>query len=165
VAGVLARHVALWSGGTWTSLGTGLDGGTVVPAVFCHGGLDGDLYLGGSFRSAGGQPSAHIARWEVPTGSETVDVAWTETASSRELSLWPNPVTGGVLRFARTSESGAAVPAAWGIHDVTGRVVRTGTSSSAVDLRAGGAPFPAGVYFFTLGSGPDTVSRRFVVAR
>ena len=51
----------MWNGVTWTALGSEVAGGSVnALALDAHG----DLYVGGSFTSAGGVAStARMARW------------------------------------------------------------------------------------------------------
>jgi cortical protein marker for cell polarity len=54
--------IAKWNGSAWSALSTGITGGTgsVSALVF---GLDGYLYAGGNFTTAGGVAAASIAKW------------------------------------------------------------------------------------------------------
>ncbi|MBD3161085.1 MAG: T9SS type A sorting domain-containing protein [Candidatus Eisenbacteria bacterium] len=58
-----ARGIAAWDGSSWSPLGEGLDGNlTSVFAVESH---DGNLYAGGNFQVAGGDPSIeNLAEWD-----------------------------------------------------------------------------------------------------
>ncbi len=61
---VAVSNVARWdpASSTWTALGTGI-GGSDFAGVYALAGLDGALYAGGSFATAGGQDSPYFARW------------------------------------------------------------------------------------------------------
>jgi trimeric autotransporter adhesin len=67
--GIPANNIAKWDGTNWSSLGSGLSG-----APFNKGGhalamIGNDLYVGGSFTTAGGIPANHIAKWNGSTWS------------------------------------------------------------------------------------------------
>ena len=58
---VLASNIAKWDGTTWSSLGSGTNGGVGALAVFDDGsGAGPALYVGGSFTS----PASRIAKWD-----------------------------------------------------------------------------------------------------
>ena len=59
------NHVAKWDGASWTALGAGVELSSIVHdlLVFDDGGGP-DLYVAGSFESAGGIPALGIARWD-----------------------------------------------------------------------------------------------------
>jgi trimeric autotransporter adhesin len=59
-AEVPAANIARWDGSNWSSLGTGLTGGVGRALV----GIGNDLYVGGTFASAGGTQAARLARWD-----------------------------------------------------------------------------------------------------
>ncbi len=68
IGGQPANNIARWNGGTWSPLGT-----ATVNGVARDGGLasvnslaisGSDLYVGGAFTEAGGQPANRIARWD-----------------------------------------------------------------------------------------------------
>lgn len=85
-SGVAMNRIARWNG-TWTPLGSGVDG--TVSAIEE---INGIIYVGGSFRSAGGQPGTWgIAKW---TGAnwESVGGGVTSNAGVRALTQ-----SGGVL--------------------------------------------------------------------
>jgi hypothetical protein len=65
--GVAANSIASWNGTTFTPLGGGLTG--PLPWVFSLATFDAGsgpaLWAGGVFNTAGGMPSASVARWGV----------------------------------------------------------------------------------------------------
>ena len=61
--GVLANHVAKWTGSSWEALGSGTNGYVYALAAFDDG-AGPALYAGGEFTSAGGVPANDIARWD-----------------------------------------------------------------------------------------------------
>lgn len=68
--GILVNNIARWDGQNWFALGTGIEGDefdelnafsvTLVSTLVIQGN---DLYAGGSFSMADGQPAANVARW------------------------------------------------------------------------------------------------------
>ena len=63
ISGVGASSIAMWDGTNWTSLGGGLyhDSGSPRGAGLAAAGSD--LFVGGTFAAAGGNPSYYVARW------------------------------------------------------------------------------------------------------
>lgn len=61
--GVPVKGLAMWDGNYWYDIG-GVDGGT-VEALLAVGD---DLFVAGSFTTAGGISAAHIARWNATSG-------------------------------------------------------------------------------------------------
>jgi hypothetical protein len=68
-----ANAIAAWDGSNWSALGSGLSGGVVRGlGVYDDGrGSGRDLYAGGMFTSAGGQPVSRFAKWEGCGGTGT----------------------------------------------------------------------------------------------
>lgn len=64
--GVPANHVAKWNGSTWSALGAGLvsTGSYFSPVNALAFDRAGNLYVGGGFDRAGGQPASDVARWD-----------------------------------------------------------------------------------------------------
>ena len=67
--GISANRIAKWNGSTWSPMGSGL-GGTVPNGTSYYNGsaytisaIGNELYVGGEFRSAGGNPSYYFAHW------------------------------------------------------------------------------------------------------
>jgi len=58
---VTVSNIAKWSGGAWTSLGSGLTVNLGANALAVSGS---DLYVGGSFQYAGGNAASAIAKWD-----------------------------------------------------------------------------------------------------
>lgn len=66
---ISANYVARWDGRSWHALGLGVSGGsyTIVYALLNDG--HGNLYVGGSFETAGGITAHNIAKWDGSTWS------------------------------------------------------------------------------------------------
>ncbi|MBK8166932.1 MAG: hypothetical protein IPK64_13395 [bacterium] len=186
--GVPTARLARWDGTTWSALGTGTHGGFFALALDAHGnlhtgiarwdgaswsdigsGLEGsvralaprgsaDLFVGGSFATAGGTPAANVALWHEPTPSP-VPLDGTARARMTLFDAVPNPFNPRTtLRFELPHT--ALVHLA--IHDLRGRLVR-----SLVDeeLAAGehekvwnglddtGAPVASGTYLARIDAG------------
>ncbi len=63
--GQAASRIARWDGVAWSPLGTGMNSSVVTLATFDIGGDAGPaLYAGGDFTTAGGNASAHLAKWQ-----------------------------------------------------------------------------------------------------
>ncbi len=62
--GVAANSIARWGAATssWHPLGSGMGGSDLCVYILAMG-SDGSLYAGGSFTTAGGKLSSHIALW------------------------------------------------------------------------------------------------------
>jgi hypothetical protein len=58
---VAATNIARWNGSMWTNVGSGLTANLGANALAVSGG---DLYAGGSFQLAGGNPASAIAKWD-----------------------------------------------------------------------------------------------------
>ncbi len=64
--GQTANKIARWNGSAWSALGSGSANGVSAGdfiAVHAIAALGSDVYVGGSFTEAGGQPAGGIARW------------------------------------------------------------------------------------------------------
>ncbi|NVO33115.1 T9SS type A sorting domain-containing protein [Hymenobacter lapidiphilus] len=84
-----ANRVARWNGTTWSSLGTGLANGVNNTVYALAVAKNGDVYVGGEFREAGGAEATYLARWN--------GVAWAALGAG---------VNGAVLSIA-LAEDGA----------------------------------------------------------
>lgn len=78
--GVPANSIAKWNGEEWSALGSGLEAGfpfTFVAAIAVSGE---NVYAGGLFTVAGGQPAAYVARWNgsswSPMGQGVNDIVY-----------------------------------------------------------------------------------------
>jgi trimeric autotransporter adhesin len=63
VGGVPANRIARWNGNTWSALGSGTFFSATAGPVLTLNAMGSDLYVGGTFRSAGGKASYYLARW------------------------------------------------------------------------------------------------------
>jgi len=68
--GLNANRIAKWDGSTWSTLGSGANNGVSdqVNAIAVAG--NGDIYVGGSFTTAGGRSAKGIAKWDGSSWSE-----------------------------------------------------------------------------------------------
>jgi len=62
--GVTVNYIAAWDGGSWSALGTGMNGPVGSLAIY-----DGRLVAGGSFTVAGGVAANNVAAWDGSTWS------------------------------------------------------------------------------------------------
>lgn len=92
--GVSANRIALWNGTNWSALGTGMHAGS--PALGRVGALttlpNGDVVAGGSFTTAGGVSTAHIARWD---GTSWLALGSGMNAPVHALACLPNALVAG----------------------------------------------------------------------
>lgn len=101
ISGTVVNHIARGTPGNWTPLGTGVTGGstfaTEVRALLKL--PNGDILVGGSFASAGGQPASNIARWN---GSTWSPLGSGVSGPVLALGLLPNGdvIAGGVFQYA-----------------------------------------------------------------
>ncbi len=64
VGGIAVNKIAGWNGEKWYALGEGVNAPYPYPDVQALAEYNGDLYAGGDFTLAGGQPAVCIARWD-----------------------------------------------------------------------------------------------------
>jgi hypothetical protein len=79
-----ANRIACFSGGSWSPLGSGLDGAVHALAVFDDGGGSA-VYAAGSFKHAGSTPVNYIAKWN---GSSFSALAFGLTAPVYALAVY-----------------------------------------------------------------------------
>lgn len=58
-----ANFIARWNGSSWSSLGSGLSGGSANALAVFDDGSGPALYVAGNFSTAGGSPANRVARW------------------------------------------------------------------------------------------------------
>jgi trimeric autotransporter adhesin len=112
--GISANRVARWNGANWVPLGTGVSGGNATAVLALATLANGDLVVGGRFRSAGGNAANGIARWDgsiwssIGSGSAIGAENWVHA-----LAVLPNGdiVAGG--RFTSAGEVPALNIARW----------------------------------------------------
>jgi uncharacterized repeat protein (TIGR01451 family) len=62
--GLPANWIARWDGSEWSAFGTDLSGGCCAPYVRALSVYNDDLFVGGIFEDAGGEPVNYVARWD-----------------------------------------------------------------------------------------------------
>jgi hypothetical protein len=130
--GLPAANIARWDSsanvgvGAWKALGSGLNGSGSSLAV-----LDGVLYVGGSFTSAGGISASNIARWDPAANSG--QGAWSAVGSGVNSTVQALAVHGGRIyaggSFTTAGGAAASRVACW--------TPGTGTSGSWSSLGTG----------------------------
>jgi hypothetical protein len=101
--GAPASRVARWDGTSWSPVGLGI-GGLVVNTLLVHDDGSGpELYAGGDFATAGGNPAANIARWD--------GLQWSPLGSG---------VNSGVLTLLSFDDGGGPVLCAGGWFNTAG---------------------------------------------
>jgi len=118
---VPANHIAKWDGTTWSALGSGTTFTGTAGPVLALTAVGQDLYVGGTFRGAGGKPCYYLGRWnetlnfnlppiqlagkmENPAGSfqftiTTVGVPAYVVERSTNLTLWSPLLTNSVTPY------------------------------------------------------------------
>ena len=92
---VPTSNVAVWDGSAWESLGLGCDGG-IDGGINDMAFVDGYLWIGGSFRFAGGKPAWKLARVDLREATAVVDNNEPGANDHQEIAmvvfeLCPNP--------------------------------------------------------------------------
>jgi hypothetical protein len=143
-----ANRVARWDGSAWHSLGEGVvgdPGAGVFPAVWDLAVSGSNLYVGGSFTAAGGQPANHVARWDGSAWHALGDgiggqPAWVSALAVSELDLYVGgyftEAGGQPANFVARWDGSAWYPLGDGPNGVTGQVMALAVSGS--DLFVGG---------------------------
>jgi trimeric autotransporter adhesin len=101
--------IATWTGSEWLAMGGGLRGVNALAQVYAMATLGGDLYVTGSFATAGAGTAANIARWD--------GTAWSALGSGLNGTGYALAVLGGRLyvggRFSAAGTTAANGVAAW----------------------------------------------------
>ena len=150
VGGSLVQRIAKWDGTSWSGLtsasppnGTGVN--SPVFALLVSGT---DLYVGGSFFTAGGIPANGVAKWDGTNWSAVGSGVAGSIATVNALAL-----SGGLLYAGgqfKTAEGVAAnYIAAW--DGTKWMPVGSGTEDAVLTLAAGGAALYAGGLFYEAG--------------
>jgi hypothetical protein len=169
LGGAGALGIGRWDGAGWSPL---LGGGTwdgTFPGVDVVVATEECVWVGGTFRWAGGKYSRYIGRYlQVPTGVTGGDVPAAGVQLGQNA---PNPFNPGTTIRYTVSERG---PATLRIYDVRGRLVRTLTDRVlAPDQYTvtwdgkddAGHGVPSGVYFYRLEANGTSMSRRMVLLK
>jgi trimeric autotransporter adhesin len=86
IGDISARWLAKWDGTNWVALGSGIGGGTGGILGMASTGTE--LYVGGTFTSAGDKASTNIALWHIPHSlriaqtNDGVRISWSSTGSN-----------------------------------------------------------------------------------
>ncbi len=130
VDGLPANRIACWdpTSYSWDALGAGIDG--PYPEVAALATLDGKLYVGGSFTTAGGLSADNIARWDPATAT------WSALGTGVDSRVNALTVLDGKLYaggfFATAGGATAAGIACWDPTTQTWSAVGTGLDTGDV---------------------------------
>ncbi|HYF14470.1 MAG TPA: hypothetical protein VD971_05280 [Phycisphaerales bacterium] len=148
--GTPVNRIARWDGSAWQPLGGGVGGTPPFYIVSLHSEVNGDLYAGGFFSTAGGAPANNIARWDgaswSPMGSGINGVVNAITNHNGDIvagGQFTNPgpiIQNYVARWTGTSWTNLGS----GLGPVPGSFVWTMTTTSQGDLVVGGTFSTAG---------------------
>lgn len=158
---IQASRIASWSTTSgWKPMSLGLD----APA-YAMAARGNDLYIGGDFLTAGGQPSTHLARWSVDVSLVSIEDPHPWAVSSINLSnLYPNPARNRSAVSLQVKETQHLEVE---VYDALGRRIDTlyaGTLSAGepVIFEFGDPSWPAGLYFVRVSGERVAVSRSLV---
>jgi hypothetical protein len=127
VNGNAVEAIVKWNGTSWSSLGSGLTNNGSHATVYCLTLIGNDLYAGGDFVTAGGNPANRVAKWN---GS-----SWSALGSGSNSTV-SDLVSIGTDLYALGSFTGISGPAKW-----------NGSSWSALGTGvSGGATYDMDVY-------------------
>jgi len=165
-----ANNIATFNpvGGGLGTLGAGLSGATFAPLVRTLHVNGGNVWAGGWFEIAGGNPSIYVARWGSAPGP--VDAPVLEPSSVFAWYVGPNPVVDDTrISLALTRRA----PVRLTVHDVRGRLVETlwdgerdtGAHTVTWDGRGAAGSLPSGVYYVRLDVDGRVESKSVVLAR
>jgi hypothetical protein len=88
VGSISANHIAKWNGSAWSALGGGVGvANNPTEQVWCIASYQNDIYVAGTFSTAGGMTASNIAKWTDPTAVSKLSNTLTE------VSVFPNPLT------------------------------------------------------------------------
>ena len=153
--GFRANNVARWDGTAWSSLGTGAANGvgSVTSNVLALAVSGSDVYVGGDFTTAGGNPANRVARWDgtswSPLGTSTNNGVG---GTVRALALSGTSIyIGGTFTAAGTTAANNIARwdgAAW---NTLGTGTTNGTVSGVVCLAVSGPDLYVGGTFASAG--------------
>jgi hypothetical protein len=143
-----AYRVAKWSGSAWSALGSGVNGTLPLNVRVSALALSGsDLYVGGSFTSAGGNGATNVAKWN---GS-----AWSALGSgvNATATVWAMSVLGSNLyvggTFTNAGGTAASRIAKW--DGSAWSALGSGVNSTVRALAVSGSDLYVGGSFTTAG--------------
>ncbi len=101
--GVPAHHIARWDGTNWHRLTTGIASDSFSPSVTALAVSGMNLFVGGTFSSADGLPTANIARWD--------GANWHALGAGVDRSVYTMAVTQGKLFVGGYFDNAGGAPA------------------------------------------------------
>jgi len=156
--GAPANLIARWDrrNGAWAALGSGLSGpATIAPRVQALALYGSDLFVGGSFITAGGQPVDNIARWSPGNNS------WSAVGEGPNGTVFALAVSGDDLYAGGIFDEAGGAPAAnvalWEIDTKSWHPLGNGVDGPVYGIAVDGSKIYAGGEFAV--AGDTTVDR------
>ncbi len=123
MGGVAANRVAVWNGSSWSALGSGLTIAGIPSGSGNSVAASGnDVYVGGTFRLAGGKPSTFIGRWNSQSNFNTPQLINPQWLPSHQFSTRLMGVSGITNLIQATTDFTTWTPVltnASGVYDFT----------------------------------------------
>lgn len=145
--GVAAKGIAKWDGSNWSALGSGMGPDWANPRINALLISGTNLYVGGGFTTAGGQPADYVAKWDGNTwsalGSGLDGIVWALAADATNLYAGGWFTNAGGLPANRIAKWDGNVWSALG----------AGLGSSVYALAVAGTNLYVGGEFTTAGAG------------
>ena len=142
-----ANSIAKWNGSSWSALGSGVGVDIYEGWVYALATSGSDVYAGGSFTTAGGNPANSIAKWN---GS-----SWSKLGSGMDGSVYALAVSGSDLyasgEFTTAGGAAATNVAKW--NGSSWSKLGSGMDGSVNALAVSGSDLYAGGGFITAGGG------------
>ena len=145
-----AYYIAKWDGSNWEALGdgdnNGLDGSVNTIAVSGSG----EIFVGGSFTKAGGNPASNIAKWNPATSSwSALGVGLNNTVFALAINGSGDVYAGG--SFTTAGGNSASYIAKWNTTTSSWSALGAGLNNIVYALAASGSDIFVGGNFSQLG--------------
>jgi len=154
IDGKSIKGVSRFDGTDWQPVGNGLNAIGPNIRVSTLYVFNDELYVAGSFDSAGGVFSRNIAKWTTPVSS--LD----NKAINSEWIIYPNPATGIINITTKQQKANDAIYA--GVYDLTGKIVLEKTFISTAPLTIDISHLEGGMYHLQLKTMHGVVSKKII---
>jgi hypothetical protein len=160
-------RVARWNGTDWQPVGSGLRNGLLWPVLFVYDiEQDGDdVFMGGSFSTAGVHPSYGIARWNVnltDVEDEKIEIP-TDFMLSQN---YPNPFNPSTTIDFHIMEPGQVTLT---IYNALGKEVAVAAddyySAGSHSVYFNASDLPSGVYFYRIETGSFAETKKMTLLK
>lgn len=154
--------IARWDGESWYPVGSGISAGQVVPSVRALSVFQEDLYLGGTFHTAGGKASRSIAMWSgLPVGVSAI-----HTEIPRQYTLYqnyPNPFNPTTtIRYALPDRSSVKLEIFNTLGQRVATLVDAEQEAGYHEVTFDASRLASGVYIYNLTAGEYVESKKLL---